>query len=252
MGIGLFVWIFNLPPDTSTHDAIVVFAGSSNRIERAFRLARKGAAPSVIISPAGRRSLNDYEKRFGRPGDAAYILEPRADTTFMNAYYTAELIRKHSLKSVLLVTSDYHMPRSYVLLKLATLGSGCRIGMDKVPTRFSKKDGFRLRSIEKIKLTYNEMVQLWGSLAEGALHAWGGADKRVNTRSSGLLRWLRSHLLFDVGCPDCGKSSMLETECLKYKVESVLSTTTRIAKAVFYFQSLFPYRQEPGSCCQCL
>jgi uncharacterized SAM-binding protein YcdF (DUF218 family) len=198
-----FYWILQRPSHATTYDAIVVFAGSNNRIEHAFQLAREEIAPTVIVSPAGRRTLHNYEKQFGPPGDAAYILEPRADTTFMNAHYTAQLIRKHSLKSVLLVTSDYHMPRSYVLLKLATLGSGCRIGFDKVPTRFSKKGDSRFGSMDKIRLTYNEMVQLWGSLAEGGLHRWGGGGKRVNTRSSGLLRWMRSHLLFDVGCSDC-------------------------------------------------
>ena len=64
----------------------------------------------------------------------------------------------------------------------------------------------------KIKLTYNEMVQLWGSLAEGALHYWGGADQRGQTRSSGLLQWMRRHLLFDVGCPDCISSAEIEAE----------------------------------------
>jgi len=201
--IGLFVWILNRPSDRSLHDAIIVFAGSNNRIEGAFQLARQGIAPTVIISPASRGTLHKYEKQFGRPGDAAYILEQQADTTYMNAHHTAQLIRKHTLNSVLLVTSDYHMPRSYILLKLATLGTGCRIGIDKVATQFSGKNDSRFGSMDKIRLSYNEMVQFWGSLAEGELHRWGGGGQRLNTRSSGLLKWMRTHLLFDVGCADC-------------------------------------------------
>jgi uncharacterized SAM-binding protein YcdF (DUF218 family) len=202
--IMVFEWVRRYPLEKNlTYDAIVVFAGSNNRIERAFQLARKGVAPAVIVSPAGRRTLAYYEKQFGRPGKAKYILERRADTTYMNAYYAAQLIRKHSLKSVLLVTSDYHMARSFVLLKLTTFGSGCSIGMHKVVTRFSKKDDSRLGAMDRIKLTYNEMLQLWGSLGEGVLHTMKKPQRRLKLKTSTFARWLRDHLLFEVECADC-------------------------------------------------
>lgn len=198
-----FIWTLNRPSVTSQYDALVVFAGSSNRIERSYELARRGVAPLLIISPAGRRILNRYEKRFGPPGKATYLLEERADTTFANALYVARLIRTHGLTSVVLVTSDYHMPRSFILLKLTTLAAGCRIGIHKVDTRPATPMTWRTR-ITRLKLTYNEMVQLWGSLVEGGLHVLGEPDTWLKKRSSGVTRWLRELLLFDVGCPDCG------------------------------------------------
>jgi uncharacterized SAM-binding protein YcdF (DUF218 family) len=121
----------------------------------------------------------------------------------MNALHSARLIKKHRLKSVLLVTSDYHMPRSLVLLKMTTMGSGCRIDTHKVATRFSDPADRTGSRLSRLKITYNEMVQLWGSLVEGGLHAWAGPQLRGKTRSSGLSRWLRQHLLFDVRCADC-------------------------------------------------
>lgn len=198
----LFIWVLNRASDASQYDAIVVFAGSSNRIERAYALARQGVAPAIIISPAGKRALGIYEKRYGPPGNAEYLLEEKADTTFANALHVARLIREHRLTSVLLVTSDYHMPRSFFLLKLTTLTTGCRIGMHKVDTRSNGPIGWRAR-ITRLKLTYNEMVQLWGSLAEGGLVALGEPDTWLKKRSSGVARWLREVLLFDVGCVDC-------------------------------------------------
>jgi uncharacterized SAM-binding protein YcdF (DUF218 family) len=197
-----FLWILNQPSETSGHDAIVVFAGSSNRIKRAYQLAGQGVAPSLIISPAGNRSICYYEKRFGKPGNATYILEERADTTFENALHCAELINANHLKSVLLITSDYHMPRSFFLLKLATLGIDCPIGIHKLDTRSAKNTNLSYQ-IKRMKLTYNEMTQLWGSLIEGGLYYMGGPNEWLKTRSSGVSRWLRKHLLFDVGCPDC-------------------------------------------------
>ena len=198
-----FIWVFNRPSDDSTYSAIVVFAGSNNRIERAYQLARQGVAPNIIISPAGRRTLGNYEKRYGPPGNAEYLLEEKADTTFANALHVARLIRDHRLSSVLLVTSDYHMPRSFFLLKLTTLMTGCRIGMHKVDTRPAGPMTWQGR-IQRLKLIYNEMIQLWGSLAEGGLVVLGEPDSWLKKRSSGMARWLRELLLFDVGCPDCG------------------------------------------------
>jgi uncharacterized SAM-binding protein YcdF (DUF218 family) len=198
-----FIWTLNRPSVTSQYDALVVFAGSSNRIQSTYELARQGAAPVLIISPASRRIINYYEKRFGPPGKATYIIEEQADTTFANALHVARLIRTHRLTSVLLITSDYHMPRSYFLLKLATLTAGCHVGMHKLDTRAAEPMTWQTR-MTRLKLTYNEMVQLWGSLAEGGLYVLGQPDTWLKKRSSGVTRWLRELLLFDVGCPDCG------------------------------------------------
>lgn len=197
-----FAWVAYRPSDVSPSEAIVVFAGSSNRIRRAYELAQQGVAPVIIISPAGRRTLESYEKRYGDPGQATYILEERADTTFTNADFTARLIRDHGIDSVLLITSDYHMPRSFFLLKLATLTAGVSIGMHKLDNRPPEPTTWRTRTI-RMKLAYNEMVQLWGSLAEGALYYLGGSNTWLQKRSSGMVRWLRELLLFDVSCPDC-------------------------------------------------
>lgn len=182
---------------------MAVFAGGLNRIKSAYQLAQRGIAPVLIISPASRRTIDNYEKRFGKPGNAIYIYEKRADTTFMNALFSTRLIKDNQLKSVLLVTSDYHMPRSLFLLKLALLNTNCNIGIYKVNTHSSKPVNWHYR-INRLKLSYNEMVQFWGSLIEGAGHYLGISSDWLRKRPSGLFRWLREVLLFDVGCVDCG------------------------------------------------
>ena len=195
--ITLFLWVYNLSSEYKDHDAIVVFAGSNDRIRRGYRLAQSDVAPKLIVSPANRPLLGFYERCYGQPGDAAYIIEDQADTTFMNACHTAKLIDDHGFESVLLVTSDYHMPRSYFLLKLMTLTSGCRIGIHKVDTRYSSPHAWKDK-VACAKMAYNEMVQLWGSLVECGLYYSGGTDERVKIRSSGWSGWLRKHLLFEV------------------------------------------------------
>ena len=197
-----FAWVAMRPSDQSHFDAIVVFSGSNSRVHRAYDLAKEGVAPILIISPAGERLINWYEKRYGVPGDATYILEEKAETTFTNALYSAQRIRENHLSSVLLVTADYHMPRSLLLFKLTLLTADCRIGIFKLDTRAGKSTTHP-GQLTRLKITYNEMVQLWGSLLEGGLHFLGGPNTWLRKRSPGVTRWLREHLLFDAPCLEC-------------------------------------------------
>jgi uncharacterized SAM-binding protein YcdF (DUF218 family) len=196
-----FLWVGHLSSDKGKYDAVVVFGGSRKRIELAYELARNGVASKLIISPASRGLIARYEKLYGSPGKAAYILEEKADTTFRNAYFTAQIVKKHHLQSVLLVTSDYHMPRSFFFLKMCAFTTGCRVGVYKMDTRPTDPISRRHRLL-RLKLAYNEMVQLWGSLLESGLFYLNGPDKWLKKRSSGMSKWLRDILLFDIQCPD--------------------------------------------------
>ena len=198
-----FVWIETKPSDSPAHaDVIVVFGGSSSRIKYAFDLAKQGAAKTLIVSPASPRVLAIYKKRYSAPENITYLLEEKAQTTFSNALYSSKLIREHHLSSVLLVTSDYHMPRSFLLLKLLSVGADCRIGMAKLDT-WGKLPAGQYGRIYWLKLAYNEMVKVWGSLIEGGLYAVGGDNAWLRRSSPGITKWLRKYLLFSVPCPDC-------------------------------------------------
>ena len=199
-----FSWVAIAPSDaTSPADAIVVFSGSSNRIRHAYDLARSGVSKTLIISPASRRRIADYERWYAAPEKMNYLIEENAQTTFTNAFHVAELIRARHLSSVLLVTSDYHMPRSFFLLNLLSIGADCHIGMAKVDSGRKLPANWNRRVI-RLKLAYNEMVKLWGSLIEGGLYAVGGDRAWLRKSSEGATRWMRKHLLFDIPCLDCG------------------------------------------------
>ena len=86
----------------------------------------KNNASIVVISPADDSMIKAYEKRY-EPLKATYILENSARTTFENAYLISKIISAYRLRSITLVTSDYHMPRSYLLLRLMLLGKGVTV-----------------------------------------------------------------------------------------------------------------------------
>ena len=101
------------------------------------------------------------------------------------------------MKSVLLVTNDFHMPRSYILLTLQLMGSGVTIRPCPVEVGRFGRNPLAWSSLQK-KRVYNEMIELWGSLAEMGhyLVSWQLPEKGLKRNKA--VAWLRSVLLFDV------------------------------------------------------
>lgn len=105
-------------------DVIVVIGGDHkpDRVRRAVELYRQGYAPVVIISAGtqvaeGDELLPEAEVMrrqalaLGMP-ESALLIEDQSQSTFQNAYYTAELLRARGYHAILLVTSTYHSRRA--------------------------------------------------------------------------------------------------------------------------------------------
>ncbi len=102
--------------ETTKTDAIVVLTGGKNRIAEAIRLYNKGLADMLFISGVEPHvNLETLEIQnhvnFIR-GENNVILGKEATNTIENAVEVNEMIRRNRLKSIRLVTSYYHMPRS--------------------------------------------------------------------------------------------------------------------------------------------
>ena len=101
-------------------DAIVVLTGGADRLPTALSLLEKKKAPKMLIS--GVNSKVSMGALFGRI-DKEFLdqieLGYKADNTFENALETKEWTEKNKIKSILLVTSFYHMPRSLFELRSA-------------------------------------------------------------------------------------------------------------------------------------
>jgi len=183
---------------TATSEALVVFMGTVKRVKAGYALAASGTAPKIILTPATEAVRNRYDKRFGLPPGVTHLAEPAARTTFENAYYAAQLIRAGNLRSVTLVTSNYHMPRSLLLLRLFLAGKGVCVAGYKVSVvkeGARPPDGYRAMFA---KLVYNEMLKFWGSLAEYVAWQISGEEmERFRDRFPGV-SVLRSWLLLDV------------------------------------------------------
>ena len=113
-----------------------------------------------MLSPATDTFQRQCDRKYGLKDTVAHIPEDQATTTFENALYISRIIKANQYKTVILVTSDYHMPRSLALLRLFLAGTGVRIHAHLV----YGSSGAVAVNATLLKLVYNEMVEFWGSL----------------------------------------------------------------------------------------
>ena len=73
-------------------DVIVVFAGSDDRVEAGFNLAKAGYAPYLIISPANMKEIETYKNKFANSSKISWLIEDKAQSTFENALFTKNII----------------------------------------------------------------------------------------------------------------------------------------------------------------
>lgn len=109
-------------------DAVVVFAGgvgesgragggAQERLKQAVDLYQAGYAPSLILSSGYVYSFKEAEQMRalaidqGVPADRI-VLELQATNTFENVSYVAAILRQRQWRSLLLVSSPYHMRRA--------------------------------------------------------------------------------------------------------------------------------------------
>lgn len=111
------------PPSAPKADAIVVLTGGYQRIGQAVNLLETGAGQRLLISgvhPGTSASrLSKLTKSSGALFACCVDIGYQALDTIGNAAETALWISDHGYRSVLVVTNNYHMPRSLLELRRA-------------------------------------------------------------------------------------------------------------------------------------
>jgi uncharacterized SAM-binding protein YcdF (DUF218 family) len=101
-------------------DAVVVFTGPQMaRIAAGFRLAEAGTAPLLRISGVWEGSNEEQLRRLAGSGShgTGVVSIDHAHNTRENVSLTVDWVKRMRVRSLLLVTSDYHMPRAEWLLR---------------------------------------------------------------------------------------------------------------------------------------
>ena len=127
---GFFVFVQAIarterPPGTRT-DGIVALTGGAQRIGDAIDLLARGYADRLLITGVNERTSRDEIARLN-PGqrrlfDCCVDLDYQARNTVGNAIQTRRWIADNGFRSVIVVTSNYHMPRTLLELEHALPG----------------------------------------------------------------------------------------------------------------------------------
>lgn len=100
-------------------DAIVVLTGGKGRISEGVALLRAGKGKVLIISGVAAEASADsiFRSKLTREELAGIILEKKSRSTFENAVEVRRLAEERGLKSVVLLTSIYHMKRASFIFR---------------------------------------------------------------------------------------------------------------------------------------
>lgn len=100
-------------------DAVVVLAGGKGRIEEGVKLYREGKGNTLFligVDPSVKKADLYKEVKGLRSGEQV-VLENVSRNTLENAIFARELIVKNGVRSMILITSRYHMKRSLLIFR---------------------------------------------------------------------------------------------------------------------------------------
>jgi uncharacterized SAM-binding protein YcdF (DUF218 family) len=107
-------------------DGIAVLTGGVSRIDEAMKLLAEGKAKRVLITGVNRTVTMEELKDLASQGDQLFTccvdIDKEARNTIDNATETSEWVALHRYNSIIVVTSNYHMPRA--LAELARVMPG--------------------------------------------------------------------------------------------------------------------------------
>ena len=107
-------------------DGIAVLTGGMSRIDEAMKLLAEGKAKRVLITGVNRTTTTEELKELASQGDQYFTccvdIDKEARNTIDNATETSEWVALNRYGSIIVVTSNYHMPRALAELGRAMPG----------------------------------------------------------------------------------------------------------------------------------
>lgn len=125
---GLFLFVDDVtkqPAPPHSADAIVALTGGELRVDRAAALLEHGLGKRLLITGVDPSATKSDIKRIAhgrRKFDCCADMGFAAGDTYGNAQETADWVADHNYKSLIVVTANYHMPRTLTEFSAAMPG----------------------------------------------------------------------------------------------------------------------------------
>jgi uncharacterized SAM-binding protein YcdF (DUF218 family) len=182
IGFAWFLHLVSAPADAPPHaDGIVAFTGGPERVETALRLLSLNRADKALLSGiGGGAELSELAHRAGVDPlllGARVTIGRTATTTRGNAIETAGWAHANDIRSLMVVTASYHMPRAMMELERALPD----IALYPMPVASSERPG---HGAPPLRLIAEEYIKYLASAA--------GITRMLPARESLLLRGSRA------------------------------------------------------------
>lgn len=172
-GFGVFathVSELTTPRNVPKADAIIVLTGGQARIDAALDLLKAGKGKRLLISgvnpAADRQALQTVTGADRKLFSCCVDIDHEALDTIGNAEESAKWVQSHEYGSVILVTNNYHMPRS--LLEVGRLVGTAELKPYPV-VNSNLNDGGWLTKPEALRVIFTEYTKYLAALARGVV-----------------------------------------------------------------------------------
>jgi len=134
----LYLFVFPHMVHVTHADAVVVLSGGrTDRLPKGLGLVQRGVSPTLVISD-GHAADYPQARKLCRGGQPFKVICFRPDpySTRGEAEAVARLARKHHWRSLVVVTSRYHVFRARILFKRCFKGPLAVVGSWPSPTNY--------------------------------------------------------------------------------------------------------------------
>lgn len=178
-GFALFahhVGSLTTPAEPRAADAIIVLTGGSARVDTGVELLQAGKGSRLLISGVNPMAgIEDIRRATGGDRDlfeCCVDIDHAAMDTVGNAEESAKWVMRHAFASVILVTNNYHMPRSLMEMR-RFLGD---LDVQPYPVVHSRLDrGVWISRPGALRVLFTEYAKFVGSFARGLVDS--GPDR---------------------------------------------------------------------------
>ena len=181
LAVGFVLFVASLerrerdPP--SRADAIVALTGGAERIRDAIELLSRGFGRRLLITGVNERTSRDEIAKLS-PGQRRLVeccvdLDYRARNTVGNAVETRRWMQEHGFGSLIVVTSNYHMPRTMTELDHVMPGLP-KVAHPVVTGGLSAREGWF--SLNGVRLLFGEYAKYLAVLVRTRIPGTTTAD----------------------------------------------------------------------------